>query len=100
MHFLFLFFIFLYSPLGIHSFLNPNSDSQFPLSDVIAPSIENPTSTNPTMAEHDGFRTVAYFVNWVRILCSTMGYKEPIIDDGNRRSMAATINLRTCLLTN
>lgn len=68
MHSYFLLFTFLYNPLGISAFFNPFSSSQFPLNDVITPATENLTSadSNSAMAEHDGFRTVAYFVNWVR----------------------------------
>lgn len=69
MHFLFLLSIFLYNYLGVFAFLNPYSNPQLPLNGAISPGTENLTLTtsDSAMAEHDGFRTVAYFVNWVRL---------------------------------
>jgi hypothetical protein len=83
MHVAFLFVIALFNPLRVSSFLIPLLSSQFHRNDTISliPTIstsenitfaESITSTNitPAMTEHDGFRTVAYFVNWVRTLLS------------------------------
>lgn len=62
----FLLFFFLHHPSSIFAFFNPFSNSQFPLNDVVTPATENLTSTTDSvMAEHDGHRAVAYFVNWV-----------------------------------
>jgi hypothetical protein len=57
--------LLLFNPLLVSSFLNPFSESQVPLNDVIA--LSNFENFSSNMAEHDGFRTVAYFVNWVYI---------------------------------
>lgn len=96
-----LLFFFLYHSSIIFAFLNSIHYSQFPLSDTILPATENLTSDfassttpNITMAEHDGFRTVAYFVNWVQLNYDHYFQNQIISNQGNRQFMAAIISLR------